>query len=124
MTQKTDQFYEPKLPNANAGKNLRDSWVRRREANFRNFIRKQPLVEFYQMAPWNEDEPESIGIQWYSGCGKPSWLYGYPDQAYWKTYSLILMFRNKRWCVTIRGNKMPYRNYDRYAEWMKGARGL
>lgn len=64
MTQKTDQFHEPKLPNANAGKNLRDSWVRRPEANFRNFIRKQPLVEFYQMALWNEDEPESIGVQW------------------------------------------------------------
>lgn len=71
------------------------------------------------MSPWSDDEPNSFGVQWFSGVQAPSMLFGYPDQPYWKTHSLILMFGSKRFGVTVRGRKMPFVNFDSYIKWRK-----
>lgn len=122
MNQNSDQPCKPKLPKKDAGKRLRERWAQQRRENFRNIIRRQPLIEFYRTTPLSSDELETIGIQWCTGIGRPSWLHGYPDQFYWQTFSLIFMFRDTRWFLTVRGKKMPYRNYEQYAEWIKDSR--
>lgn len=96
------------------------SWsAQQRQKNFRDVILKTKLVEFVWMHPWSDEEPSSLGIQWFSGIQSPSRLVGYPDQHYWKTHSLVFMFGNKRCTFTIRGRKMPYVNFETYLEWRK-----
>lgn len=123
MDRYSDQLYELKFPKDFAQKQ-RDRMAQYRKENFKNIIRKTPFVEFYAMSPWSSEELETIGIQWFSGINSPSRWTGYPNQAYWQTHSLVFMFRNKRWRLTVRGKKMPYKNYGEYLFWHKQRRKI
>ncbi len=111
-----------KLSKTHEARSASSWYTKHRQKNFRNIILRTKLIEFYQMSPWSDDEPNSIGIQWFSGIQTPSALFSYPDQVYWKTHSLILMFGSKRFCLTIRGGKMPFTNFDSYFQWQKRRR--
>lgn len=115
------RLYRLKLPKDFAQRQSQRMAQNRKE-NFKNVILKTPLMEFSSTLPWCNDEPETLGIQWFSGIRSPSRSTGYPDQANWQTHSLVFMFRNKRWCLTVRGKKMPYKNYDEYLVWNKERR--
>lgn len=111
-----------KLPKSREIRNTSSWYAQQRQKNFRDIIFETKLIEFYQMSPWCNDEPNSFGIQWFSGIQTPSALFSYPEQAYWQTHSLILMFGSKRFGVTIRGIKMPFKNFDSYIQWRKRRR--
>ncbi len=105
------------FPQKRAIQRIRELQAQRRKNNFVNIILKQLLIEFYRTLSSSDDKRDSLGVQWFVGVAGPSILCEYPDQDYWETHSIIFMFINLRWCLTVRGKKMPYRNYDQYLIW-------
>lgn len=96
---------------------MREYYAEIREKNYRNVVKKNPLIDYYSTSIY--DEPKSIGIEWHGGIDTPSRLVGRPNQPYWSLFYLIFMFGHKRFIFKIRGKKMPYRNYDEYFIWHK-----
>jgi hypothetical protein len=92
-------------------------YAEQRQKNFKQFVFKRKFIEFIMIHPWNDNVPSSIGIQWFSGIQTPSILFGYPDQSYWETHSV--MFGKKRCGLIIRGKKMPFVNYETYVKWKR-----
>jgi hypothetical protein len=90
-----------------------------RKQNFRNIIVNTPLIEFHTTQPFNDNEPDALGIQWWSGINTPPTLSSRPDQDYWKTHQITFMLGRKRWAIVIRGKKMPYRNCDEWLNWCR-----
>ncbi len=111
-----------KLPKSRETQSTSNWYAQQRQKNFRDIVFDTKLIEFYQMSPWCNDELNSFGIQWFSGIQTPSALFSYPDQTYWQTHSLILMIGRKRFGITIRGRKMPFKNFDSYILWRKRRR--
>ena len=90
-----------------------------RKRDFRNIIVHVPLIQVYQTQPFTEEEPNSFGVQWWSGIDRPPSLHTRPDQNYWKTNHIIFMLGRKRWALVFRGKSMPYRNFDEWLSWRR-----